>query len=330
MCTWFITARLAPVRCLAGAMFFVASAMVDTHASELAPDMSREITAQQLRKHVTHLAQTIGERNVFHPHALHAAQEYIETTWRGQGYDIVSQQYSVNGVRSANLEVTRTGIRFPEKIILIGAHYDSVYGSPGANDNGSGVAALLELSRLFKDLAPQKSVRFVAFTNEEPPFFTTGQQGSAVYARQARERGDDIVLMAALETIGSYSQDPGSQHYPPLFRFFYPDQGNFIAFVSNFGSRHAMKKVVRAYRASTDFPIEHVATFAAVPGVSWSDHRSFWHQDYDAFMITDTAFYRYPHYHSSEDTPDKLAYDQFAKMTNGLLRAFLLRTEGAD
>jgi Zn-dependent M28 family amino/carboxypeptidase len=267
---------------------------------------------------------------VFRPQALHAAQEYIEATWRGQGYEIVTQAYSVNGVRSANLEVTRTGVRYPEQIILIGAHYDSVYGSPGANDNGSGVAALLELSRLLVGIEPDKSVRFVAFTNEEPPFYATDQQGSAVYARDARQRGDDIRFMVALETIGSYSNVTGSQSYPPLFRFFYPDRGNFIAFVSNFGSRHAMQKLVRAYRASTDFPVEHVATFAAIPGISWSDHRSFWHQDYNALMVTDTAFYRYPYYHSSEDTPEKLNYDEFANMTNGLFRALSLLAVGAD
>ncbi len=305
-------------------------ATISATASDVTVSMTSEITAKQLRQHILHLAGTIGERNVFRPQALRAAQEYIEATWRGQGYEIVTQDYSVNGVRSTNLEVTRTGVRFPEQIILIGAHYDSVYGSPGANDNGSGVAALLELSRLFVRVEPEKSVRFAAFTNEEPPFYATEQQGSAVYARNARKRNDDIQFMVALETIGSYSNTPGSQRYPPLFRFFYPDRGNFIAFVSNFGSRHVMRALVRAFRASTDFPVEHVATFAAIPGISWSDHRSFWHQDYDAFMITDTAFYRYPYYHSSEDTPEKLNYDAFANMTNGLFRALLLLTGRMD
>jgi hypothetical protein len=303
---------------------------ISAYATNLVDSMTNEITATQLRQHVLHLAGTIGERNVFRPQALRAAQEYIEATWHGQGYEIVTQEYSVNGVRSANLEVTRTGVRYPEQIILIGAHYDSVYGSPGANDNGSGVATLLELSRLFVAVEPEKSVRFVAFTNEEPPFYTTDQQGSMVYARDARKRGDNIQFMVALETIGSYSNIPGSQSYPPLFRFFYPDQGNFIAFVSNFGSRHVMRKLVRAYQTSTDFPVEHVATFAAIPGISWSDHRSFWHQDYDAFMITDTAFYRYPYYHSSEDTPEKLNYDEFASMANGLFKALLLIAAGVD
>ena len=325
-----LTGHDMPRQCLVGLAMTALGFTISASAADSEISMASDITAQQLRQHVSHLAGTIGERNVFRPQALHAAQEYIEATWRGQGYDVSAQEYSVSGVRSANLVVTRTGVRYPKQIILIGAHYDSVYGSPGANDNASGVAALLELSRLFAGIDPQQSVRFAAFTNEEPPFFTTDRQGSAVYARNARTRGDDIRFMVALETIGSYSNTPGSQSYPPLFRFFYPDRADFIAFVSNFASRSAMKKLVRAYRASTDFPVEHVATFAAIPGVSWSDHRSFWHQDYEALMITDTAFYRYPYYHSSEDTPEKLNYDEFANMTNGLFRALSLLTTDMD
>jgi Zn-dependent M28 family amino/carboxypeptidase len=205
-------------RCLFVAAITILGATIAANASDFSDSMTRENTETQLRQHVFHLAGTIGERNVFRPQALHAAQEYIEATWRGQGYEIVTQAYSVNGVRSANLEVTRTGVRYPEQIILIGAHYDSVYGSPGANDNGSGVAALLELSRLLVGIEPDKSVRFVAFTNEEPPFYATDQQGSAVYARDARQRGDDIRFMVALETIGSYSNVTGIHRFPSRTR----------------------------------------------------------------------------------------------------------------
>ncbi len=282
------------------------------------------ITAQRLRAHVDHLAGTIGERNIFRPQALNTAAAYIEQTWRVQGYEVIAQEYTVKGVLSANLEATRTGAAHPGELLLIGAHYDSVYGSPGANDNGSGVATLLELSRLFSRVAPARSVRFVAFTNEEPPFFTTGQQGSMVYARAARERGDDIRLMVSLETVGSYSDAAGSQAYPPLFRFFYPDRGNFIALVSNFSSRPAMRKLARAFRDSSEFPLEYLASFEVIPGVAWSDHRSFWKQGYDALMVTDTAFYRYPYYHSRADTPEKLNYEAFAVMSNGLFRALVL------
>jgi Zn-dependent M28 family amino/carboxypeptidase len=125
-----------------------------------------------------------------------------------------------------------------------------------------------------------------------------------VYAEAARERGDDIRLMMSLEMLGSYSDLPGSQRYPPLFRYFYPDRGNFIAFVSNFSSRGMLKQAVAAFQAGSDFPVEHVATFSFVPGVSWSDHQSFWRQGYPVLMVTDTAFYRYAYYHTAQDTPE--------------------------
>jgi Zn-dependent M28 family amino/carboxypeptidase len=283
--------------------------------------MPPDITADQLRRHVQHLAGTIGERNVHRPRALHAAEDYIRETWRGQGYDVAAQEYTVEGVRSANLEIARRGAVHSAEIILVGAHYDSVPGSPGANDNASGVAALLELSRLFAGVEPARTLRFVAFVNEEPPFFLFGNMGSMHYARAARRRRDDIRLMVSLETIGFYTEAPGSQSYPPLFRYFFPDRADFIGFVSNFRSRRMLRRLVEAYRATSDFPVQHVATFAAVPGVAWSDHLSFWRNRYRALMVTDTAFYRYPWYHTAQDTPDKLNYGEFARMSNGLFRA---------
>src|SRR5690606_6077210 len=237
-------------------------------------------SATHVEAHVRELAGTIGERNVFRPKALHAAADYIEGVWRTQGYAVRSQVYDAYGVPCANLEVTRPGRARPGEILLIGAHYDTVRGCPGANDNGSGVAAMLEISRRFAELAPALTVRFVAFVNEEPPSFFTGQQGSAVYARAARERGDDIRLMVSLETIGYYSEEPGSQRYPPLFRYFFPDRGDFIGLVSDLRSRRALRRTVEAFRRHSDFPVEHVATFRWVPGVAWSDHLSFWRRGY--------------------------------------------------
>ena len=196
-------------------------------------------------------------------------------------------------------------------------------GGPGANDNGSGVAALLEISRLFAATSdPAVTVRFVAFVNEEPPFFTTGEQGSMVYARAARARGDDVRLMASLETMGCYDDAPGSQRYPPLFRYFYPDRADFLGLVADLRSRRQMRRLARAFRAASDFPLQHAATLRSVPGVAWSDHRSFWREGYRAVMVTDTAFYRYPYYHTTLDTPDRLNYPAFARATDGLGRAF--------
>ncbi len=277
--------------------------------------------AEALRAHVEALAGAIGERNVFRPRALADAADFIAREWHRQGYEVAPQTYDCRGLPCANLEITRRGTRRPEEIVLVGAHYDSVIASPGADDNASGVAALLAMSRRFADAAPARTVRFVAFVNEEPPLYFTRDMGSHVYARAARARGDDIRLMISLETIGYYSDTAGSQHYPPFFRLFFPGRGNFVAFVSNLRSRRLLRRTVAAFRARSDFPAEHLATSGLVPGVAWSDHRSFWREGYPALMVTDTAFYRYPHYHSPDDTPDKLDYGALARVAQGLANA---------
>jgi Zn-dependent M28 family amino/carboxypeptidase len=283
---------------------------------------SAEDLAGRLQGHVEMLAGTIGERNVYRPEALAAARDYIEATWRSQGYQVSSQEYQAEGVTCANLEVSRAGAGRSGEILLLGAHYDSVLDCPGANDNGSGVAAVLEIARLFAEISPALTVRFVAFVNEEPPFFMTRRQGSAVYARAARARGDDIRLMASLETMGYYSDAPGSQRYPPLFRYFYPDRGNFIGLVSDLRSRRAMRQVAQVFGTRSDFPLQHAATFRWIPGIAWSDHLPFWRQGYRALMVTDTAFHRYRYYHTAQDTPDKLAYPAFGQATLALYRCF--------
>lgn len=279
--------------------------------------------AHRLRSHIEKLAGEIGERNIYRPAALHAAASYIEQEWESQGYPVTRIAYDVSGVLCPNLEITRSGGAREREILLIGAHYDTVTGSPGANDNASGVAVLLELSRLFATIRTELSVRLVAFVNEEPPFFGTPQQGSMVYAEAARQREDNIRLMASIETVGWYSSEPGTQNYSPLFNLFYPNRANFIGIVSNLRSRKAMLRLAAAFRAHSDFPLETTTTFSFVPGVSWSDHQSFWRQGYRAVMITDTAFYRYRHYHAASDTPDKLAYPELARVTFGLAAAFL-------
>ena len=276
------------------------------------------IAPDRLRAHTEALASDIGERNVFRPQALLAAAHYIEHEWLAQGYEVVPQIYRARGVECANLEVTRRGKRLPGEIILVGAHYDSVRGSPGANDNASGVAALLEISRRCLDISSDRTVRLVAFVNEEPPFFYWRQMGSMVYAAAARKRGDDIRLMMSLEMLGCYSNEPGSQQYPPLFKYFYPDRANFIALVANLRSRRMLRRAVAAFRAHSAVPVESAATLSWVPGVSWSDHLSFWRRGYPALMVTDTAFYRYEYYHTPWDTPDKIDYETMARVAEGL------------
>jgi Zn-dependent M28 family amino/carboxypeptidase len=217
-----------------------------------------------------------------------------------------------------NIEVEVQGSARASEIVIVGAHYDSVLGAPGANDNGSGVAAVIELARLFGGSSPSRSLRFVTFVNEEPPFSHSDAMGSRHYSRRARERGESIVAMFSLETIGYYSERPGSQHYPFPLSFFYPSTGNFIAFVSNLSSRGLLHEAIAGFRRHAGFPSEGAAAPAFLPGVDWSDHWSFWKEGFPALMVTDTAPYRYPHYHTMQDTPDKVDYERLARVVTGL------------
>lgn len=202
--------------------------------------------------------------------------------------------------------------------IVIGAHYDTAIGTPGANDNATGVAALLELSRLSAHNQFERTLEFVFFTNEEPPSFQTGEMGSLVYARTLRKDNARVVAMISLETIGSYSDARNSQHYPAGFAALYPDTGNFIAFVGDTSSRKLVRCVVESFRRSAKFPSEGIAAPANLPGIGWSDHWSFWQQGYPALMVTDTAPFRYPYYHRALDTPNKLDFERMARVTAGL------------
>jgi Zn-dependent M28 family amino/carboxypeptidase len=295
----------------------------NTPAMNDAKGLASSPLADRLRGHVSRLALEIGPRNVFRPDALHASADYIRREWAAQNYLVSSQSYLAEGVKSENLAVSRIGKTRPDEIILVGAHYDTVMGSPGADDNASGVAALLELSRLFATVETAYTLRFVAFVNEEPPFFFWGRMGSGVYAEEAKARGENIRLMMSLEMLGWYSDKPGSQNYPPLFRYFYPDRANFIAMVSNRASRKALQQLVSAFKAHSDFPVESLASFEFIPGVAWSDHLSFWRAGYPAIMVTDTAFYRNAAYHTAADTPEKLNYPAMASVVEGLFHALM-------
>lgn len=282
---------------------------------------NEEIIGQFLKHHVTTLATECGQRNIVHAQGLTKAANYITGALTKMGYQVLRQEYRVKGITCANLEVIRHGSDKPDDIIVVGAHYDSVIDSPGANDNGSGVAVTLELARAFTRFQTRRTVRFVFFVNEEPPFFNTDKMGSYVYTHRARQQGDNINLAIILETIGYYSEEPESQLYPRFLKFLYPDRGNFVAFVSNLGSRAALKQVHGLFRKNSAFPAHRIAAPAFVPGVALSDHSAFWLHGYDAIMVTDTAPYRYPFYHSSKDTPDKLQYFPFAQVTMGLINA---------
>ena len=274
--------------------------------------------SSNLRDHVFMLAGEIGERNIWLPQKLNAAAAYIEKIWQDQNFTVQRQEYAARGVESTNLIFEIPGTVLPHQIVIIGAHYDSVSGSPGANDNGSGVAALLEISRLLAGIKPARTVRFVTFTNEEPPFFLRGDMGSRVYASRSRSHKENIVAMLSLETMGFYSEAPDSQEYPFPFSFFYPHTANFIGFVGNIRSFQLVKLCLAAFRNTTKFPSEGTAAPGWITGIGWSDHWSFWREGYRAIMVTDTAFFRYDHYHTQEDTPEKIDYDRLARVTKGL------------
>jgi Peptidase family M28 len=284
-------------------------------AAPLSPD--EVVLREELRANVQKLAGEIGERNMWHYAQLNAAADFIEDSFSHAGLQPRRDTYEMHGQPCHNIEAEIPGAQ-PE-IIVVGAHYDSVFGSPGANDNGTGVAATLALAHRFAGARPKHTLRFVAFVNEEPPYFLSGEMGSLVYARRCKERGDRISAMVSLETIGYFSDAPHSQTYPsPGLGFFYPKVGNFIGFVSNLHSRTLLRRVIRLFRKHAKIPSEGAALPSFVPGVSWSDQWSFWRQGYPAIMVTDTAPFRYPYYHSSSDTPDKLDYDRFTLVVSGM------------
>jgi Zn-dependent M28 family amino/carboxypeptidase len=284
------------------------------------PALTQEQAAlrDELRRHVEKLSGEIGERNVYRLQRLRSAADYVEGVFTNASYQVNRQSYTAMNERCDNLEVEIRGRSRPEEIVVVGAHYDSVSGSPGANDNGSGVASVLALARVWAGREPSRTVRFVAFVNEEPPFFQTDQMGSLVYARHCRERGDNIVAMLALETMGCYSTEKGSQRYPFPVGLFYPSRGDFIAFVANTANGKLVRRCIRAFRERASFPSEGAALPGLLPGIGWSDHWSFWQADYPGIMITDTAPFRYAHYHSIADTPDKIDYDHLARVVNGV------------
>ena len=295
--------------------------------SKAAP-LSRDEVAlrEELRADVQKLAGEIGERNMWHYVQLSAAADFIEDSFSRAGLHPRRNTYEIRGQACHNIEVEIPGSpqgatvsSVPPPIILIGAHYDSVFGSPGANDNGTGVAATLALARRFAGGKPKHTLRFVAFVNEEPPYFLSDEMGSFVYAGRCKTRGDKIDAMISLETIGYFSDEPHSQTYPsPGLGLFYPKVGNFIGFVSNVQSRTLLRRVVALFRKHAKVPSEGAALPAFIPGVSWSDQWSFWRNGYPGIMVTDTAPFRYPHYHSSSDTPDKLDYDRFTLVVSGI------------
>lgn len=272
----------------------------------------------RLSGHVDNLAVTIGERNLEHYGALNAAAAYIEDSLRKSGYAPVSQAFICRGKQVRNLEAIIPGGALAGEHVIFGAHYDSVIGTPGANDNASGVAAVLEIARMLKDSSPDRTLHFVFFVNEEPPYFQTPEMGSFVYAAGLRKDRVNVTAMLSIETIGSYYDDSGTQKYPAGLGSLYPDVGNFIGFAGNLESRQLLQRSIAAFRSVAELPSEGTVAPSSVPGVGWSDQWAFWQHGCPAIMVTDTAPFRYPYYHSSQDTPDKIDWIRFTRAVEGL------------
>jgi len=271
-----------------------------------------------LERHVRFLAQTIGPRSDRDYTNVYRAAAYIERNLKDLGYEVVSHEFSAYDRSYRNIEATLPGLNRPQEVVVVGAHYDSAEEAPGADDNASGVAGVLELARVFAAERQARTIRFVFFPTEEPPSFPTANMGSRHYATAARAQSDQVTAMLSIESIGYYDTDKGSQRYPFPLNLAYPDVGDFIGFVSNLRSRSLLHQAISAFRAHATMPTQGAAAPSWVPGVWWSDHWSFWREGYPAIMITDTALFRNPFYHTPQDTADKLDYGRMARVVHGL------------
>ena len=276
--------------------------------------------ARRLKEHVTAVASV--PHNLKYYAALENSAQYIERILEALGYEVTRQVFTVAGRPVRNIEVERVAQSPEPPSLIIAAHYDSYDNAPGANDNGTGVAAVLELARLLKAWQPQRlRLRLVLFVNEEPPYYRTPDMDSWRYAKLLSERGEKVHGMISLETLGAFSDTSGSQNYPAPFGLLFPSTANFVAFVALTGSRGFLHEVMASFRRHTGFPsIGGAAPDALVPGVGWTDHWAFGSFGFPAIMITDTALFRYAHYHLSSDTPDKIDYDRLARITKGMER----------
>ena len=306
-----------------GALHYTTGVPGRSHSGPLSPltQEERALTVV-LKRHIETIAAR--EHNLRHYDELEKAARYIEATLGSYGYSVDRQEFFFDDKAVRNVDVVidpHADITDPQ-VIVVGAHYDSVVGSPGANDNGSGVAAVIELARLLRDLngIAERRIRLALFVNEEPPYFKTEDMGSLHYARALAERKEKVVAMYSLETIGFYTSASASQRYPAPFNLIFPDRGDFVAFVGTPFSRALVWETIRSFRSHTPFPSIGGVAPNIVPGIDWSDHWAFEQFNFPAMMVTDTAPFRYPHYHQLTDTPDKIDVESLARVVKGMER----------
>ena len=282
--------------------------------------------ALRARRVVEVLARKFPSRNGLAAGNLSRAAEFIEKEFSSLSFKVESQAYGTYSARVKNLIVEKRGMNASKSAIIVGAHYDTVIGSPGADDNASGVAGLLELARLLRDYPNERTIQFVAFTLEEPPYFYTAKMGSRMYAKRLKADRTRVKLMLSLEMI-AYAGDDLKQAYPfPFMRIFggYPKRGNFIGVVGNLRTRRLVKVVRDAMRQGSHIGVESLSAPGFLPPLYLSDHASFWKYGFPALMITDTAFLRNPNYHHPTDTDETLNYDFLAEVVQGVLNAVMM------
>ena len=284
-----------------------------------AKDMDKEEIRQRLQQHLQYLSVDLGERCIFRPQNLKAAENYVAREFESLGYPVRRQPFICQRVEVANVIA---GHPDPQGYYLLGAHFDTVADTPGADDNASGVAVLLEVARLTREAPTTKPWAFVGFTTEEPPVYFTPYMGSRVYAKQARKNRENLLGMLCLESVGYFVQEPDSQQIPLALKFLgYSTTGNYLGLVANWHSRPLLQKLEKALQAASSLPVSTLAvplggTF--IPETRLSDHANFWDEGYQAVMLTDTAFLRNPNYHTNRDTIDTLNLDAMVEITLGL------------
>jgi Zn-dependent M28 family amino/carboxypeptidase len=286
---------------------------------------SERVAPARLEAHVRALVG-FAPRDETHPGNLDRAASYIRGELREAGGGIEDQTYEVNGATYRNI-IAHFGPQTRERIV-VGAHYDATGPFPGADDNASGVAGLIELARLLGQAPPPAHVELVAFTLEEPPWFGRSVMGSAVHASSLKKQGVAVRAMIALEMIGYFTDAPASQEYPlPILKLVYPSRGNFIGVVGKLGQGALVRRIRRAMRRASPLPVRSISAPRSLPGIDLSDHRCYWDAGYEAVMITDTAFYRNPNYHTADDKPETLDYERMAMVVRGIHGAVTAEAE---
>lgn len=271
------------------------------------------------------LINDIGERHVYKPEKLTEASEFIGKELKTSGANVYFEEYteSITNHTCTNVIGEYPGHTWPEKILVVGAHYDTVRGTNGADDNGSGVAALLYVAKVIQQYGSAVTVRLVAFSNEEEPFFDTPDMGSNVHAKACADRGDDIIGAIVFECLGYFNSAPGSQSLPFPINLILPSTGHFMLSVSNFKSRRFQKRFAQAYKGNSEIPLSKVVLPMKFRPARLSDHISFYRFGYDAVMVTNTGPFRNPHYHKQSDTLDKLDFENYGKNIIGLCHSII-------